>query len=275
MGESLKMFDYHVHSKFSADCETPMERSIEKAIKIGLKEICFTDHIDYDYPDTSITFDFDLTKYDRMITQLQKNYAGRLQIKKGLEIGIQPHLLERYAKLIDKDTFDFVICSMHTTNKLDLHSGSFFKNKTIDEAYAAYYDELLFCVKHFKQYHILGHIDLVKRYTRSEVGERNNFHDVLREIFKIIIPEGKGIELNTSGFRYGLTGGMPSEDILRLYKETGGEIITLGSDSHIEETIAFQFKESLDLLQRIGFRYLTTFEKGEPTLHPIETIMCK
>ncbi len=61
--------------------------------------------------------------------------------------------------------------------------------------------------------------------------------------------------MNTSGVRYGLTNGMPSDDILKLYKQCGGEIITLGSDAHKPEDIAFQFSESLQLLQSIGFKY--------------------
>ncbi|MBT2214783.1 histidinol-phosphatase HisJ family protein [Virgibacillus dakarensis] len=262
------MFDYHVHSTFSADCDTPMEESIKKAIEIGLKEICFTDHIDYDYPDRSIIFDLDLAQYNRKLTKLQEKYAKQITIKKGVEIGVQPHLLSRYSQLTASETFDFVICSMHTTNKQDLHSGEFFTDKSVDEAYTAYYNELLYCVKHYKQYQVLGHLDLVKRYTRERATK--GFREVIAEIFKVIIPEGKGIELNTSGVRYGLESGMPSADILKVYKELGGEIITLGSDSHTSRTIAFQFNDALALLQTLGFRYITTFEKGKAKQHPIE-----
>ncbi|WP_188456074.1 histidinol-phosphatase HisJ family protein [Virgibacillus oceani] len=264
------MFDYHVHSNFSADCETAMEKSIDKAIELGLKEICFTDHIDYDYPDPSITFDLDLPTYSNKIEHLKENYSNKITVKKGVEIGVQPDLLPRYEQLMNNDWFDFVICSMHTTEKRDLHSGEFFKDKSIDEAYAAYYNELLYCVKNYRGYNILGHIDLVKRYTKGKADSEH--HDIISQIFDEIIPAGKGIELNTSGVRYGLDGGMPSVDILKLYKEMGGEILTLGSDSHNEASIAFNFKESLTLLQQIGFRYITTFEKGEPVFHPIASL---
>ncbi|WP_099156542.1 histidinol-phosphatase HisJ family protein [Virgibacillus ndiopensis] len=264
------MFDYHVHSDFSADCETSMEKSIEKAIEMGLKEICFTDHIDYDYPDPTITFDLDLPKYNRKMEQLKEKYSNKITIKKGVEVGVQPYLLPKYEELMNTDWFDFVICSMHTTDKKDLHSGEFFNDKSIDEAYGAYYKELLYCVQNYRKYNILGHIDLVKRYTKGKA--EGNFHEIISQIFKEIIPAGKGIELNTSGVRYGLDSGMPSVDILKLYKEMGGEILTLGSDSHKESTIAFQFKDSLALLQQIGFRYITTFEKGEPTFHVINKL---
>lgn len=264
------MFDYHVHSNYSADCDTPMERSIERAIKVGLKEICFTEHIDYEYPDPSIDFDLNLSSYDAKIKQLQNRYHDFITIKKGVELGVQPHLLDRYEQLMDKESFDFVICSMHTANKRDLHSGDFFKGMTTAEAYEIYYKELLDCVKNYKKYSVLGHMDLVKRYQAEPTD--NDFSEITSTIFKKIISDGKGIELNTSGVRYGLNNGMPSTDMLKLYFDLGGEIITLGSDSHTEQTISFQFKESLELLERIGFRYIATYENQIPTFHSINNI---
>ena len=261
------MFDYHMHSDFSADCDTPMEDTIESAIRKGLSEICFTEHIDYEYPDPTIDFDLDLVGYDQKINEMQTTYQDQIAIKKGVELGVQPYLLDRYDALMSEESFDFVICSMHTTEKKDLHSGNFFKGKTVDEAFEIYYKELLECVKRFDQFSILGHLDLVKRYAKEQ--STHSFHDIIDEIFKVIIPRGQGIELNTSGHKYGLPTGMPSKDILTLYKERGGEILTLGSDSHVADTVGYDFKASLELFESIGFKYITTFEKMKPTFHKI------
>ncbi|MHA6259761.1 histidinol-phosphatase HisJ family protein [Sporosarcina sp. CAU 1771] len=265
------MFDYHMHSDFSADCSIPMEDMVLGAIEKGLKEICFTEHIDYEYPDDSIVFDFDLNVYDAKINELREKYGQRIHIKKGIELGVQPHILHKYDELVKANSFDFIICSMHTTEKKGLHYGDLFKGKTLEESYQVYYDELLYCIKNFKQFSVLGHVDLVKRYTLKHC--ENNFHEVLREMFNVIIPEGKGIELNTSGVRYGLENGMPSDDILKLYKQSGGEIITLGSDAHRVSELAFQFKESLDLLRSIGFKYISTFDNQKPSFHSIESLI--
>lgn len=262
----ILMFDYHVHSDYSADCTTPMEETIKKGIEIGLKEICFTEHIDYDYPDPSFVFEFDLMSYDRSIKQMQEKYQKWITIKKGIEIGVEPQLLDRYKELVRQEDFDFVICSMHTTDRTDLHSGKFFQNRTVEEAYATYYEQLLYCIQHFDDFSVLGHLDLVKRYKE---GSNSDFHEVITEILKLVIAKGKGIELNTSGFRYGLDSGMPSNDILQLYRELGGEIITLGSDSHRADTLGYEFKASLELLSSLGFNYITTFDKGEPSFYRI------
>lgn len=265
------MFDYHIHSDFSADCETPMEKTIEKAIEIGLKEICFTDHIDYDYPDPNFVFDFDMKNYDAKISRLKERYEGQIVIKKGVEIGVQPHILEQYKRLMKKESFDFVICSMHTTNKQGLHFGDLFFGRSVDEAYELYYEELLYCIKHFNQYSVLGHLDLVKRYKENTSGRL--FHEIIEEMFKLIIPQGKGIEINTSGHRDGLNHAMPSVDILKLYKQYGGEIITLGSDSHVPETLGEHFSTYLRLLKDLNFKYIATYKDMKPQFHSIDDLL--
>lgn len=268
------MFDYHMHSEFSADCSIPMENMVLASIKKGLSHICFTDHIDYDYPDKDFIFEFDMQKYDQKIIYLQNKYKNKIVINKGVEIGVQPHLSSRYHTLMEEERFDFIICSMHTADKKDMHFGDFFKNRTIEESYRLYYEELLYCVKEFKEFSVLGHLDLVKRYTLGQ-NPNHDFHDLIHAIFEEIIPSGKGIELNTSGKRSGLDTGMPSDDILKLYLDSGGEIITLGSDAHREDDLAYQFRESLELLKSIGFEYVSTFKNLQPRFHSIQQLLNK
>ena len=58
--------DYHTHSHFSGDCDTPTENMIEKAISLGMTHLCFTEHLDPDYPvreGESLNFDLDIPKY--------------------------------------------------------------------------------------------------------------------------------------------------------------------------------------------------------------------
>ena len=263
----IKMFDYHVHSNFSADCETPMENTIKQAIANGYTDICFTEHIDYDYPDPTIEFELDIKRYSEKVHEMNAIYGDVIHIHKGVEIGLQPHLLSRYEKLMQEEAFDFVLCSIHTVQKQGLHSRDLFKGRTVEEAFRLYYEELLYCVQRFSNYDVLAHIDLVKRYTDKP--SEDQCLDLIEEIFKIIIPQGKGIEINTSSYRYGLQAGMPSTDILELYKTCGGSTITLGSDSHVSETIGYKFDESKALLKNLGFDTIMTYENRKPTAHRI------
>ncbi len=257
-------YDYHVHSHFSSDCEAEMKDIVEKAIEFQLKEICFTDHVDYDYCHPSINFDIDVKEYTQYIDLMRNRYGDRIKILKGLEMGIQPHITEKCDRFIESGDFDFVISSIHTCDRKDLYNGDFFKAKTSREAYLKYFEEMLYCIKNFKNFNVIGHLNILGRYNGDAAKEKlEDYFDVLEVIFKELINRNKGIEINTSSLRYKDIL-LLSFDALKLYYELGGKIITLGSDSHTVNTLAYKFDYVYEILREIGFKYITTFEKMEP-----------
>ncbi|MFD1336923.1 histidinol-phosphatase [Oceanobacillus iheyensis] len=264
------MFDFHMHSNFSADGDFEMEAMVQSAIQKGLKEICFTDHLDIDYPDKDWDFTFDPVRYTETIEQLQEKYQNKITILKGVEVGVQPHVLHATADFVNSLQPDFVICSMHATRGTDLHSGEFFQEKSIETAFRQYFEELYACIQKFDSYQVLGHVDLVRRYAKQT--SKDECFDILESILKLVINQGKGIELNTSGFKYGLEAGLPSKEILELYHQLGGEILTIGSDAHRPNEISQSFRQSLELLQSIGFNYITSFEEQVPKFTSIEKV---
>ncbi|WP_455539027.1 histidinol-phosphatase HisJ family protein [Terrisporobacter sp.] len=260
-------YDYHMHCDFSLDSKTPMEDMINKSIDLNLKEICFTDHVDYGIINNGIEEDhiIDYNEYRRKIEYFQSKYKDKISIKRGIEMGLQSHTLQNCKNDIEKNDFDFVIASIHTMNKSDLIKREFYKDKSQFEAYRQYYINLYNIIKEFKSYCVLGHLDIVKRY-----GDLNNiiddkvFADEIDEILKMAIYDGKGIEINTSSFRYKLPDLTPSSYILKRYKELGGEILTTGSDSHNPSQIAYGFKEIYPRLKDMGYKYICTFDKMNP-----------
>lgn len=258
-------YDYHVHSGFSADCSIDMEDMIESAINAGIKELTFTDHHDQDYRDSSISFDLDIENYSKQIDFLKDKYHSQIKIKKGIELGVQPHILKDLEGLVAYYDFDFVIASMHTCDRKDLHIGDFFRDKTSMESYRKYYEELSFCGRNFEGFNVIGHLDLPKRYSNHTPPQKSElFFDILEDLFKNLIHRGKGIEVNTSGLRSTCRESLPSKEVLKLYKSLGGEIITLGSDSHYTEHLRYEFSEVYDMLKDLDFKYITTFEKQKP-----------
>lgn len=258
-------YDYHVHSHFSADCEAQMKDIVENAIKFGLKEVCFTDHIDYDYCDLSINFDIDLNEYTDHIELMKERYGDRIKILKGIEMGFQPHIVEKCDNLVASGDFDFVIASIHTCNRQDLYNRDFYRGKTARQAYLKYFEEILYCVKHFKNFSVLGHLNILARYNEDVANENLvDYFDILEVIFKELIKRNKGIEVNTSSFRYFNTL-LLSTDVMKFYHDLGGKIVTLGSDSHTPNTLAHEFDYIYGLLKEIGFKYITTFEKLQPS----------
>ncbi|WP_049765292.1 histidinol-phosphatase HisJ family protein [Alkaliphilus metalliredigens] len=268
------MFDYHMHSHFSPDASMAMEDAIKTSISKGLTEICFTDHLDYDYDGQGNDISFDWPSYLEHINKLQQKYSGQIVIKKGVEFGLQPHILDKYEKDVSNLDLDFIIASIHSVEKHDLYEGNYFDDKDQSKAYLNYFQSLYDMLHHYEQYSVLGHLDVIKRYGHYDILlPFEAFEEVTRAILKLVIEKGRGIELNTSGIRYQLGDYHPSLDILKVYRELGGEIITLGSDSHTQNQIAFDFPNALKALESIGFKYISSFDKMKPSFHRIDHLL--
>lgn len=273
--------DYHTHTEFSDDSTYVMEDCIEDAIKIGMEEICFTDHVDYGVKDDwdafragksakrELNVDYDL--YFPKIQQMQDRYRNQIRIKKGLEFGIQSSTIPDFLTLFHRSPLDFVILSIHQVNQKEFWNYQFQKGCTEEEYYRAYYEEMYRVVQAYHDYSVLGHMDMLKRYDDKDgypAFERNR--DLIAQILTCVIADKKGLELNTSSIRYGLDDLMPSRDILKLYLELGGEILTIGSDSHCREHLMNSHIEELkQTLKEIGFQKFCTFEQMKPMFHDL------
>ncbi|AKL94895.1 histidinol-phosphatase HisK [Clostridium aceticum] len=268
------MYDFHIHSNFSPDGFMQMEEAVESAIQKGLKEICFTDHMDYDYDGNGNDYKFDYREYFLSIQACQDKYAGKIIINKGIEMGVQPHILDRCKEDVEKYDFDFVIASIHSVEKSELFLNNFFDGKTQEKAYEIYFNELEDVVNNYDGYSVLGHLDIIKRYGGFDLPLQLEAYEVFTTaILKKLIEKGKGIEVNTSGIRYNLGNYHPSIDIIELYHRLGGEIITLGSDAHYPHHVAFDFHDALNQLKTIGFQYITTFKEMKPRFHSIDKLL--
>lgn len=265
------MFDFHMHTDFSPDSSMTMVEAIETAIKKKLQIICFTDHVDYDYDGENSEFVINYTDYFQHIEGLRERYKNKIMIRTGVEFGLQPHLADRYTKDMQKSPFDFIIGSIHSVAKTDLYTGSFFNKRNQREAYEDYYRDMRSIIDNFQGYSVIGHLDVIKRYGAFDVIlPFESYRDIVEDILITLIEKGKGIELNTSGIRYKLGDYHPSEDIIKLYHSLGGEIITIGSDAHSPQQIAFDFDNALEFLRKVGFKYVTTFSELKPEFHRID-----
>jgi len=261
------LWDMHMHSCFSSDSEAQPEKMIQKAKEIGLTGIYFTDHMDYDYSKTEDIFTFDVKKYFEALTPLKSNYDDHLKICIGLELGLQPHLAKRHQTLLTAHPFDFVIGSSHLVNGEDPYYKEYFENKAEDDAYLDYFISIKENILAFDGFDVYGHLDYIVRYgpNKNKYYSYFKFKDIIDEILKLLIERGKGIEINTGGFKYGLAHPNPTQDIIKRYKELGGEIITIGSDAHTPEHIGYDFNKLPAILKEAGFDYYTIFTNRQPT----------
>lgn len=252
---------------------------VKDAIRLGLNEICITDHVDYGikvdwdsgqeirYRNGEPFANVDYPRYAKQIKQLQCLYGDKIIIKMGMEFGVQTHTIPQYEALFRRYPFDFIILSIHQVEDKEFWTQDFQQGRTQQEYNERYYEEMLNVVKAYKNYSVLGHMDLIKRYDKAGLYPFDKVKSIIAEILKIVIADGKGIEVNTSSHRYGLTDSMPSAELLKLYKDLGGSIVTIGTDSHMPAHLGMYIEQTKSLLKSLGFQNFCTYEKMQPIFH--------
>ncbi|PLT27645.1 histidinol-phosphatase HisJ family protein [Peribacillus deserti] len=271
------MFDYHVHTDFSADSKMPMEKACETALEMGVREIAFTEHLDYFYPNSEFIWEFDYIQYAQRVDALRKQFEHKLTILKAVEVGMHPSTYKRSKKFTDDHEFDFIIGSVHIVEDLDLHNGDYFKGKNLKDSLETYFKIVHNYVKDYQDFNVLGHLTLIKRYLHFVKSSWNqveweHYFDIVEEIFKILIESGRGIEINLSGFRYRLDCTLPNLPFVKLYKDLGGEIITIGTDAHTKHFVGNHLDTGYGILKEAGFEYITTFKERKPVFHKIDSL---
>jgi len=264
------LYDFHLHTSFSGDSDTDPVLQIEKAISLGMKRLCITDHHDYDVV-SEYDFTLDLPSYFPAMEALRERYAGQIQLEIGIELGLQHHIAGYLNQISGQYPFDFIIGSSHFIDGLDPYYPSFFEGRTEKEAYGRFFEVTLKRIRAIDCFDSCGHLDYVVRYGPNQNRDYHmaDYLDYIDPILKTLIEKGKGLECNTGGFRYGLGHPNPCEDILRRYRELGGEIITIGSDAHTPDYIGFEFDRAASLLESCGFRYYAVYHQRKPEFLPI------
>ena len=261
--------DFHTHTSFSGDCNTPMEDMIKKAISLGMSHLCFTEHFDPDYPvreGESLDFNLNIPQYRETFLFYKEKYEKQITLLWGVELGLQTHIFPMLRDCVRNHPFDFVIASSHLCNGGDPYYPDFFKGRSEEAVYEEYFTGILDNVKAFQDYNIYGHLDYIVRYgpNKDALYSYEKYRDIYDAILKTMIQSGKGIELNTGGVKYGLKDLHPTHDVLRRYKELGGEIITIGSDAHTPDHLLNHFSRAKEVLKNCGFNYYTIFQERKP-----------
>lgn len=273
--------DYHVHTEFSDDSDYPLLDVVRDAANMGLEELCLTDHVDYGVKvdwDSGLEIpvrlgalmaNVDYPKYIAAIEEARRLYGDKIRIKLGLEFGMQTHTIPQFEALFRRYPFDFILLSVHQVEDKEFWTQDFQRGRTQREYNLRYYEELLELVRQYKNYSVLAHVDLITRYDKAGVYPFEELKPILTDILRQVIADGKGIELNTSYHRYGLPDATPARAILELYRDLGGRVLTIGSDSHKPEHLGAYISEGMALLKELGFREFCTFERMEPVFHSL------
>lgn len=240
------MRDLHVHTEFSCDSEAKIEDYALKGIAGGVKQICFTEHVDSNINDYGYNY-YEEKRFFQAFNIVKEKYREEIELLSGIEFG-EPHLYYERLKELSKQPYDFVIGSIHWI-------GNMFPCQEVRDRYSSkeffklYWQEVLKTAK-IGGFDALGHIDFPKRY----YGEIYYEEEVISEIFKNIIDKDMVIEINTSSLRKGCDEMMPGKEILEIYKDNGGQFVTIGSDSHVVSDLAADYIKAKECITEIGLQ---------------------
>jgi histidinol-phosphatase (PHP family) len=279
----MVLFDNHNHSDFSFDGKrTSVEKSVRAAVEAGLGGMAFTDHCDFFVPAMKAEFEdlvpetFDVkaqqAEIDRVQRMLESEEHRQFRILKGIELGMHEDCHGQIRGILSEHSFDQIIASVHYLDGTDPFYGGYYEDKEWKEAYGHYLETIWKEMTWLKDFDIMGHFDYVVRYApydRTSLMYRD-FSDILDEMLRYLAHEGKALELNTKSYQlYKGREVILDTNVLMRYKELGGEIISLGSDSHDPGRVGENFTRFAQLLKSLGFRWSAHYEKRKLVQLPL------
>jgi len=262
--------DLHIHSRCSSDAESSIADYVRQAAHLGLAEVGFCEHADFDPRDRGYGT-LDLARYNRDLAQAQAMIPG-VRVRQGVEITFQARLAAEIVTWLAGHQWDYVVTSVHLVDYCDGWAiiserpavEAYFRAHSARQAYLPYFEELLRAVESGIG-DVLGHFDLVKRYGTEIYGsfEPAVFEEEIRAVLRAAIERGTALEVNTSGLRQAPAEPYPAWTILRWFREMGGELVTIGSDAHDVQHLGAGLVEGESMARAAGFRAVVTFEQRQ------------
>ncbi len=220
--------DYHLHTEDSYDSRIKATELAAKALVLGYDEIGITEHLDLLPQEVSVFGLPSLTKYRERVSRLQADFPT-LRILFGIEVG-DYHLVKSFAKpLLDMFSFDLVLGSVHFLSDHSnvavplLHPLS---HSQREDYYRHNLDLVTNC-----DIDVLAHLGVYKRYYSQLVSELP-FFPIIQDIFRVMIDKKIALEINFSSLRKTYPSIIPEPELVDLYLQMGGKLISIGSDAH-------------------------------------------
>ncbi len=256
--------DLHVHTHFSCDSEAAIEAMCRQAVALGLRQIAFTEHVDFVPADVGFGF-FQPVAYMAEISRCRELFGDQLTILAGVEIGEFHRFRSRADALLDAHRFDLVIGSLHWVKTVPVTAPFYSQPRPMDRAFGDYFHELqqMCSVGGFD---IVGHLDVVKRNGFDTADQYNvlDFEEAVRSILDAIIRNGIALEINTSTLRGSPKQTSPGQAVVTWYRQMGGKLLTIGSDAHAPADLAVGWEMAVEMARAAGFAHLTSFSNRTP-----------
>jgi histidinol-phosphatase (PHP family) len=266
------LYDQHLHTWFSVDSQSDPAENARQAMELGMAGLTFTDHFD------SHPTEWPLCKYDydaiaSAVSGLRARYGDRLFIGHGIEVCYQPEQMDMILGFLESHRFDLVLLSVHWFKGKALHEREHWAGLNAATGTREYLETVLDAAcfvldlkrRGLRPFDVLGHLDLVKRYTQRyfEQFDIRSCGDLVDEILRTCIEADLVPEVNLSTLLQSLPEPCPADWVVARYVELGGRTMTLGSDAHRPEHVALGIAEAADKLRRQGIESLAVFNSRQ------------
>lgn len=262
--------DFQVHSFCSHDGKASIRDQCLRAVEIGLEEIGFSEHKDFDPADPVVDY-FDYERYRREIEKAREEFSGALMIRMGVEIDYQRWFEDKIAVYLQQHPFDFVIGSVHYVDRVPIMSDAYLRDRSVVEAYRLYFQAVHDSVRS-GLIDIVGHLEYANRRAVPRLGpyDPSPYRDQIMMLYEEMIRRGVALEINTAGLRQGVGHTYPCEEHIRLYAECGGRNLSLGSDSHRPEDLADSYSLAASLAVKHGLTEVSVWENRVRRSRPLQ-----
>ncbi|MCC6728902.1 MAG: histidinol-phosphatase [Chthonomonadales bacterium] len=261
--------DYQVHTRLSHDGRCTIIEQCERAVTLGLEEIGFSEHKDFDPADPVVDY-FDYDRYAAEIAEARTRYAGRLTIRMGVEVDYQRWFEDRIAAYLSNHRFDYVIGSVHYAGGAMLMTPEYTVGRDAETAYRVYYEAVRDSVDS-GLIDILGHLEYANRRGVPAYGafDPAPYRAIVSDLFARMAARGVALEINTAGLRQGAGSFYPCVEHVALYSASGGRLLTLGSDSHHPDDLAADYAVAARAAWDHGLREIAVYEDRTPRAVPL------
>ncbi len=263
----------HVHTSDSPDAEIPAWELVRRAEEKGISVIGFVAHLDLN-PDDYCYGYFSSAGYDASIREALSVAGEGTTVLKGLEVG-EPHRFgDQASEMVGYQNYDFITGALHYVEGAGMILGpDVFREKDPMHTVREYYEETLRMVES-SDMDILAHMGLFRRGLAMagldfSFDETELWPDLLRTVLRTLIRRGIVLELNTSGLRRPEKTTYPAPGVMELYRELGGELVTIGSDSHRDPHVFFGLHRGREILIDIGFTSIYSVKERSALPHPL------
>ena len=258
--------DAHTHSLFSHDGKAPREAMARAAYEKGLSSLYQTEHFDA-YTDGGTTR---VRYFEAAIFSAPPDPDPPVALPLSIEVGEMGEVFQEAEELLARRPYEFVLGALHhLRGEKGFLSREYFSDEECLTLFSRYLEELLATAEE-TDYDSLAHMDYPLRYFYAKRGLLLRLEDYPRdveEILRAVIRRGKALELNTATLRKGYPFLMTGT--LRRFREMGGKYVTVGSDAHAPEDIAFAFDRAEAALREAGFSAYTIYQNRRPVLIPL------